>query len=302
MLSLSIAAAVLTSVFISPQQAQQLMATGATVLDARDKGYVWGHLPGARPISWLDYRDGWGRTGRLPADLDQLARRLGQLGVASERPVVVYGDAQRGFGEEGRIAWMLSYLGHPQVYMLDGGIAAWRQLGMPLSRGLAPAAARGSDFAAHVQGGLRADKAAVAAALGRPETVILDVRSEQEWHGATPYFEARGGRIPSARHLDWKQLLDDHGRLRRPDELAALLRPLGIGAPDAATAAAPPAVIVYCTGGVRSAFVWAALRSLGVAGARNYDGSFWEWAADRSLPVETDGSPRPADTAKRPHP
>jgi thiosulfate/3-mercaptopyruvate sulfurtransferase len=275
-----VASAVLASLFVSPEQAQQLIEKGATVLDSRDRGFFWGHLPGARPIHWMDYRDGMGRTGRLPKDLDRLARRLAELGVREEQPVLVYGDAEQGFGEEGRIAWMLAYLGHPRVFVLDGGIAAWRRQGRALFRGFAAAAPAGASFQPHVQAELRADKQAVQAALGRPGAVVLDVRTDAEWGGATPYFEARGGHIPGAQHMEWRRLLDPQGQLRPAAELKALLAPLGVS-----LSAPPEEIIVYCTGGVRSAHVWAALRSLGLARVRNYDGSFWEWAADRSLPV-----------------
>jgi len=283
MLSLTVVSALLASLFVSPQQAEELVGAGATVLDARDKGFFWGHLPGARPINWQDYRDGWGRTGRLPADVSKLTRRLTALGIAESRPVLVYGDAQSGFGEEGRIAWMLEYLGHPRVLILDGGIAAWQKQGRKLERGWARGAIPSGQFQPRIRPELRADKAAVQAALASKSAVVLDVRTQAEWHGATPYFEARGGHIPGARHLDWRLLLTAQGELRTADELRPLLEPLGIH-----PGAEPPTeeIIVYCTGGVRSAYVWAGLRSLGLGKVRNYDGSFWEWAADRSLPVQ----------------
>lgn len=300
MLSLSVVSALVASLFVSPQQAQQLIAEGATVLDARDKGFFWGHLPGARPIHWLDYRDGWGRTGKLTTDVAELARRLGELGVSEARPVIVYGDAQSGFGEEGRIAWMLAYLGHPQVFVLDGGVKAWRQQGGPLQRGFGKGAALRTGFHPQLRTELRADKAAVQAALGRADTVVLDVRTAAEWHGATPYLEARGGHIPGARHLDWRTLLSAQGELRPVAELRALLQQVGIH-PPGVSASPPQEIIVYCTGGVRSAYVWAGLRSLGLLNVRNYDGSFWEWAADRSLAVKSEKEPakkNPQDPAR----
>ncbi|HPH27190.1 MAG TPA: rhodanese-like domain-containing protein [Pseudomonadota bacterium] len=280
--------ALVSSWFVSPEQLEELRAGGAVVLDARESGYFWGHLPTAQPVKWTDFRDGWGRTGRLDPDVSKMARRLALLGVDSRRPVVVYGDAQRGFGEEGRMAWLLAYLGHPQVYILDGGVAAWRQAGKPLVRGFAPKVSAPGQLVVQVNTQLRAQRAevlavstALAADSAKPPSLplLLDVRSDEEWRGATPYFEARGGRIPGSLHLDWRQLLDAQGRLLPPSQLRALLGRVGV--PDGAL----PPLIVYCTGGVRSAFVWAALRSLGATQVKNYDGSFWEWAADTSLPV-----------------
>lgn len=273
--------------FVSATEAAELIRDGATVLDARGSGFFWGHLPRAQAIDWLKFRDGWGRTGRLDPDAVGLARRLAALGVDERRPVLVYGDVGAGFGEEGRIAWMLTYLGHPRVYILDGGIAGWKRAGQPLERGLAGRVAPGARFTPRPQPALRADKQAVRAGSAH----LLDVRSPEEYGGATPYFEARGGHIPGALPLDWHALLDASGHLRPAAELRAQLTRLGI--PEGSDAE----LIVYCTGGVRSAFVWAALRTLGYTRVRNYDGSFWEWAADASLPVAT-GSP-PATPAQR---
>ncbi|MBL9008977.1 MAG: sulfurtransferase [Myxococcales bacterium] len=271
-------------IFVSAEQAAALSAAGATVLDARGRGFWLGHLPFAQPIDWRDYVDGWGRTGRLPSDAAAMASGLIARGVDVARPVLVYGDAHRGYGEEGRIAWLLSYLGHPQVHILDGGYAAWRQAGQPISRGPSGRPSALGALRPQPQPAVRADKAQVQAAVsGVSRSLVLDVRSETEWRGATPYFEARGGHIPGALSLDWRQLLDENGRLRDAAALRQALAALGVRSPDREGRE----IIVYCTGGVRSAFAWAVLRHLGYAQVRNYDGSFWEWAADRSLPVET---------------
>lgn len=272
--------------FVGVAGAVRLMQAGAVVLDARGSGYLLAHLPAAQAVDWRDYRDGWGRTGRLHPDAGAMAGRLARLGVDAGRPVLVYGEGAQGFGEEGRIAWLLLYLGHQQVYLLDGGLAAWRGEGRPIERGPTLRSPRPGTFPPQVQAALRADRAAVQRTLGTaPERPILvDVRSEAEWHGATPYFEARGGRIPGARWLEWVRLLDPSGKLKSDEVLGRELSQLGLQDRG-------HEIIVYCTGGVRSAFVVMVLKKLGYTRVRNYDGSFWEWAADRSLPVET--SPRP---------
>lgn len=278
-------------IFVSVAQAQALIAQGSTVLDARARGFWLGHLPAAQPVDWRDFVDGWGRTGRLHPDAAAMAARLAALGVDATRPVLVYGDAQTGYGEEGRIAWLLSYLGHAQVHILDGGIAAWRRAGQALVRGPAGRPAREGTLSPLAQAGLRSEKAQVLAAqqgqAGQPKSLIVDVRSLDEWLGATPYLEARGGHIPGAVHLPWLGLLDGQGRLRDAATLLRDLAALGLQEPQKEDRP----IVVYCTGGVRSAFVWAILRDLGYRQVRNYDGSFWEWAADRSLPVEKPAAP-----------
>src|SRR5690606_3900892 len=113
-------------------------------------------------------------------------------------------------------------------------------------------------------------KEEILAVLGRPDVVILDTREAREFQGQTPYGESRGGHIPGARHLYFRDLLDKDGRLLQGEALQAVLRPLGIGAGTQ--------VISYCTAGIRSAYVTAVLRDMGID-AKNYDASMAEWAA-----------------------
>lgn len=278
-----------------PAQAGGLVSAGAlraelaartsplTLLDARDgDAYARGHLRGAIHIDWKDYRDGRGRTGKLSSDLGRLASRLGERGVSNQRPVVVYGDAHTGWGEEGRIAWMLLFLGHSNVRVLDGGFASWVAEGGGVTRERTrpvPGA-----FVASPRDSLRARMTDVARATGlgpdtspAPAPVVLDVRSRDEWDGARRYWEPRTGHIPGAVHLEWRDLLDSTGRLRRGTELSSRFAALGLR-PERP-------VIVYCTGGVRSAEAFWMLRELGFTDVRNFDGSWYEWAFDKTKPV-----------------
>ena len=249
---------------------EKAIAEGATVLDARDGGaYRAGHLPRAARIDWKDFRDGWGRTGRMSDDDRALAKKLSALGVDGERQVVVYGRGAGGFGEEGRIAWMLEYLGHPRVALLDGGYSAWRG-----ARGGDPVAMRGT-FIVHRDPRLRADLDTVIRAVHDHEA-ILDIRTDEEWRGARRYYEARGGHLPGAKLVPFSSLFDATGKLDRV-ALADKLKTLAI--------ARDRPVYVYCTGGVRSALAVVLLRALGYD-AKNFDASFWAWAQRSDLPVE----------------
>ncbi len=261
-----------------------------TVLDARSsRDYARGHVSGAVRIDWKDYRSGWGRVGTLTPDVDALAQKLAALGVHAERPVIVYGNAGEGWGEEGRIAWMLHYLGHPNVRVLNGGYASWTQAGGAVDR--TKAAPRNGAFSASINPTVRTSLADVAAAVGirqhgaasaRARAIVLDVRPRDEWDGARRYWEPRVGHIPGAVRFDWRHLLDESGRLRSRDALLPALAAIGV-TPDRT-------VLVYCTGGVRSAQAFWMLRALGFSDVRNYDGSWYEWAFDRSVPVAVGGS------------
>ncbi len=276
------------SAFVAAPDLRVIGPDAFAVLDVRGRwAFARAHLPGAVRVNWLDYRDGWGRTGRLPSDLTALAAEVALLGVDQDRPVVVYGDAGNGWGEEGRIAWMLRYLGHPDVSVLDGGYDAWVRAGGTVTRArVDPAAGR---FVANAQTALRASEDDVAAVAAEPivpaaesgtatTAILLDTRSDSEWNGSRKYFPSRTGRIPGAVHLRWQDLLTPEGTLDRSPAAIQRLRALGI-TPDRP-------VITYCVGGVRSAFVALALQALGVRDVRNYDGSWYEWSANDGRPVE----------------
>jgi thiosulfate/3-mercaptopyruvate sulfurtransferase len=259
-----------TGVFISPRRAQVLLQDGAAPVDARSKtAWIQKRLPGSGALNWLTLRDGAGRTGLLDGRLEVLCRAIRGAGVHHDRPVVVYGKAGQGWGEEGRIYWMLEHLGHSQVHILDGGIQAWEAVGRPMARLTSPVE-KGDFEPQWGKGRLKVEQ--VILAQQSSSHTLWDTRTQEEFEGATPYGEARPGHIPGARHLHWKALLDGQGRLLPEAELRGLLQDF------------MEPVVPLCTGGVRAAFAYAVLRHLGVKTAL-YDGSMWEWAKREELPL-----------------
>ena len=270
-------------VFLRPAQAAGWMrAEKPTVLDARGHDAKPPFLPGAVPIDWRDHRTGGLRSGLLGPDARTIAAALSAAGVSTDRPVLVYGAGARGWGQEARVWWMLRYLGHPEVRILDGGLKGWRRQGRP-TVGELETHRGGARFEPREAPALRATTRAVRDAIASGSTRLLDVRTTKEYAGATPFWSQRGGHIPGARHLYWRALLDEEGFLRGSDELEALF--------DAAGIRRDVPVITYCTGGVRSAFVQAALLNLGYTQVANYDGSWWAWSARGELPIRKIGAP-----------
>jgi thiosulfate/3-mercaptopyruvate sulfurtransferase len=255
-------------IFVTPAQAWTLAGEGRGVLlDVRSQvSFLLAHPAGAVRTSWHDFSDP-AETGRLHPDTDRLAQRLGALGVRGDRPVVVIGAWDEGWGEEGRLFWMLEYLGHPAVHLVEGGFDAWLEDRLPLGVGTArpePAA-----FAPRVvpeRLALLDEVAALAQAPpGAAPAEVIDTRSAAEYAGATPFGSARGGHVPGARHLAWDELVSERRLLDRA-ELEARLPDRGLR------------TVLYCTGGVRSGFVYAVLRHLGRTDVANYAGSWWEYA------------------------
>jgi thiosulfate/3-mercaptopyruvate sulfurtransferase len=117
----------------------------------------------------------------------------------------------------------------------------------------------------------------VLARLGDSGTAIVDTRSDDEYQ-ARLVRAARGGRIPGAVHLEWKENLTPDGRYRSPRDLAALYAARGV-TPDRE-------VVTYCQGGYRAAHTYLALRLAGFPRVRNYTGSWKEWGDRADLPIE----------------
>jgi thiosulfate/3-mercaptopyruvate sulfurtransferase len=261
--------------FVSRDQFAAARATGALVLDARaSSDYAGGHIAGAVSAPWRAFVEG--EKSGLLAPTRALELLLRERGVSAERAVLVYGAWDDAWGEEGRLFWMLEYLGHRDVRILEGGYGAWRAEGLPTDvDGVRPPQ---GDFVARPRAELRALVDDVKRAMDAGDAVILDTRTLPEYMGVTSFGEARGGHIPNAVHFAWSSVFDSQGALRAKHDLAAQLKQLGIG-PDTQ-------VIAYCTGGIRSGFLYAILRWLEHPHARNYDGSYWEWARRQELPVE----------------
>ena len=257
---------------VSPAEAKFLIEQGAVVLDVRDVGAQrQGRLQGAIAVQWEAFSETVDpQQGNLLADDALLSEKLQAIGVSAQRPVVVVGDPQQGWGQEGRVVWMLRTLGHRQSVMVDGGFAALKQAGLPLSRVVETVAPTPGDFVVQRTDQWTLHQDDLRQAISTNRLVILDTRERREFEGAVPYGERRGGHLPGAIHLHYRELLDAEGRLRPESERLALLQEHGIPK-DAA-------ILAYCTGGVRSAWLTAVLVDMGFD-AKNYPGSMWEWSA-----------------------
>ena len=103
----------------------------------------------------------------------------------------------------------------------------------------------------------------------------IDVRRIEEFNGKTPYGSEYGGHLPRAHHLHWASFFDPKGRLVHVNQMRSILTNAGIHLKGP--------IVTYCTGGVRSAWVYMILRLLNYPTVSNYDGSWWEWSRQVSL-------------------
>jgi len=263
---------------VTPKDLSEMLAgAGATrplVLDLRPpEAYTDGHIPGARHL------DLWGvslvDTDPAPfkAFMWMIEHVLQLHGVDAATPVVVY-DEQSGV-RAARAFWFLEYFGHPSVRLLDGGFGAWSSAGYEITREAGPPPK--SEWAGRPQEHTVATWRDVRAAIGKPDRVILDTRSDGEYCGAAVRAR-RGGAIPGAVHIEWTRNLTPSGEFRSADELRRMYLDAGV-TPDRE-------VITYCQGGYRAAHSYIALRLLGYPRVRNYVGSWGEWGNREELPVE----------------
>jgi len=237
------------------------------------------HLPGA-VYAHLDTdlsgpRAPW--TGRHPLpEPEALAATFGRLGIGAGVQVVAYDDS--GGIYAARLWWLLRWLGHDAAAVLDGGLAAWRAAGQPLSAvSAAPAPRR---FVAAPRAGAQLGADELAALLARDACLLLDARSAERFEGRVEPLDPRAGHVPGARNHHYARNLGADGRFLPTASLrASCERLLG--------ARTPAAVVSMCGSGVTACHTLLALEVAGLPGARLYPGSWSEWCRDPARPVAT---------------
>src|SRR5262245_47788089 len=189
-----------------------------TLLDLRPaEQFAAGHLPHAVHLDLF----GLSLTDTDPAPLKSflwiIEHLLASRGVTADRPVVVYDDTSG--MRAARAFWFLEFFGHPNVRVLDGGVAAWAAAGLPMTtEATAPAA---TNWSGERRTGLLATWKDVADRLKKPGVAILDTRSDEEYSG-TAVRAARGGAIPDALHVEWTRNLGPDGAFKPAADLRAM--------------------------------------------------------------------------------
>ena len=260
--------------------------SNVTVIDVRDDytRYLESHLPRAVYLHVEELRAAERGVPNKVLGLASYAALFSRLGLGPDRPVVIYSAGETRDIDATYLAWILEGLGHPLVYVLDGGFGKWSIENRTMTRrypAIEPTAFAPAAFTPE-----RATLEDVRTALRARDVVIVDARNPDQYAGRAG-AQLRRGHIPGAVNHFWQGDLTkvDFATVWKPrEELRASYAAEGI-TPD-------KAIIAYCNGGLESSHVYFALHDLlGYPRVRVYDGSFTEWSERLELPIKTGDEP-----------
>lgn len=237
--------------------------------EAGPKAYRQGHIPGARYAHLNNDLSSTVKsyTGRHPLpNFSDLAQKLGDWGVGNRSQVIVYDAAGGAFA--GRMWWLLRTMGHHKVAVLDGGIAHWRKLGLPVTTTLPTISP--SSFRCYLDSSQWLGAEQVENALATRRIVLLDARTPERFHGLQEPIDPVAGHVPKALNRPFQSNLNQEGMFLAADRLKHEFQHL-IGRH------APSQVVHMCGSGVTACHNVLAMEVAGLSGSKLYAGSWSEW-------------------------
>jgi thiosulfate/3-mercaptopyruvate sulfurtransferase len=243
---------------------------------AGERSYREAHLPGAFYLH-LD-RDlagqKTGRNGRHPLPpRETFAALVGRIGITPQTQVVVYDRQDAVYAS--RTWWMLRWLGHDAVAVLDGGLATWQAAGGAVTAEVPPLLS-GAPYPLRDSAVAMINAESLAKQLGR--VVLIDARAPERFRGEVEPLDAQAGHIPGARNRFFKDNLLPDGRFKSGERLRAEFMPL-LGTGTITN------VVHQCGSGATACHNLLAMEHAGLAGSMLYPGSWSEWSADPSRPL-----------------
>ncbi|PXF29359.1 3-mercaptopyruvate sulfurtransferase [Pokkaliibacter plantistimulans] len=248
--------------------------------EAGRRAYQAGHLPGAS-YAHLDEdlsSPVTATSGRHPLPDEQaFLQTLGKWGISTDTQVVVYDDT--GGATAARLWWLLKRVGHRDVAVLDGGLAAWAQAGGELVTDL-PAVVDSGAYPASVALVQTRSADELLAQMSDPRWQLVDARAAERFRGEVEPLDPVAGHIPGAMNRPLQQNLQPDGRFKSFNQLRGEWQAL-LGE------ATPKEVVHYCGSGVTACHNLLAMEHAGLTGSRLYPGSWSEWCKDASRPMVT---------------
>lgn len=238
------------------------------------QAWARGHIPGATFFDIDHVADDTSPYPHMLPDAVKFSSRIRKLGVGDGNRIIVY-DQNRFFASA-RVWWMLRVMGHTDVHVLDGGLAAWVEAGGGLED--LPPVVSERHFTPRVRSDLIMDSAGLEKAVGSARLAIIDARPDGRFFGRVPEPREglKSGHIPGSVNLPGSALITEDGHMKSARQLASLFKD-----PMAPT-------VTTCGSGVTAAVTALALARLGNWDVAVYDGSWTEWASDPSRPIATE--------------
>ncbi len=247
-------------------------------VDAGRRAYLAGHVPGARYVHLHADLAGEPLTdhGRHPLpSAEALSDLFSRLGIDQSVQVVVYDDADAGVAA--RLWWLLRYMGHEAVAVMDGGFRAWTAAGLPLESGSKPIEPRS------FKGRPRREWLVTLAEVPT-QSCLVDARAGARYRGEEEPLDPIAGHIPGARNHPYRDNVQADGRFLPSEALKDRFRQtLGDHPPESA--------VYYCGSGVTACQLLLAAAHAGLPPGRLYAGSWSEWCSDPARPVATGPEP-----------
>lgn len=247
------------------------------LIDARGEDAAKeGTVEGAIALTWqmiaaMEGKPGdpmWG-TILEPASLSEA---LSDLGISKDKEIIVFGAAQNGWGDEGRITWELIAAGFENVKMVDGGLASLTNVGLNIVKGAAvPVPAEVIVSEINNSHNINTDELV----SDYDSYKVVDVRADEEYKGQVLYGEANGGHLPGAIQIRFTDLFKEDGTLKSNEDITKIFTDAGLSKNDK--------IVTYCTAGIRSAYMQLVLEMAGFENSYNYDESFYRWSAVNEL-------------------
>ncbi|MFV0499176.1 MAG: rhodanese-like domain-containing protein [Bacilli bacterium] len=245
------------------------------IIDARAKdAYDKGHIDGAINVIWQQLsnvsvesnQEGFGVV--LPPK--ELEKVLQNLGINENSEIVLYSNGAEGWGEDGRILWTLLLNGVDNMKLLDGGYNAWTSKEFTTSKETT-VLDKGNISLIELNNDFVINTKELKKSISDGTIKLIDTRDESEYEGAVKYGESKGGKIPSAINIPFINLYNKDNTIKSQEEVDKIMQDAGISKDDE--------IVTYCTAGIRSASMFVTLKSYGYENVKNYDESFYRWAA-----------------------
>lgn len=242
------------------------------------------HIPGALFLHCDRDLSGpmTGKNGRHPLpDIETFAKRMGECGITPGTQVVAYDNEASAFAA--RLWWLLRWLGHDKVALLDGGLPGWKRAKQPLDASVKVVVP--TEFVLHPRADMLVDVTYVEQHLRQPDMLLLDGRSEDRFAGQNERLDPVAGHIPGSLNRFYYDCLDDAAiYFKSADELRAEFADL-LGDRD------PRTVVHVCGSGVTACVNVLGMEMAGMAGSKLYAGSWSEWCSEPSRPAATGDQP-----------